>query len=97
MDPFEQGKPAGGHSQIRLSGCDYREQAILCDLFGMVKWAFQKLSNLQLGDKRVILNPLVESTRMSHEAFADGFITNGYNPRSKRGSLGHALFTITIS
>ena len=63
----------------------------------MVKWPFQKLSDLQLGDKRVTLNPLVESARMSHEVFADGFITTGYNLRSKQGSLGHTLFTITIS
>ena len=33
--------------------------AILCDLFGMVKWPFQRLSDLQLGDKKVTLNHLV--------------------------------------
>ena len=27
--------------------------AILCDLFGMVKWPFQRLPDLQLGDKKV--------------------------------------------
>ena len=27
--------------------------AILCDLFGMVKWPFQRLSDLQLGDTKV--------------------------------------------
>ena len=27
-------------------------QAILCDLFGMVKWPFQGLSDLQLGDEK---------------------------------------------
>ena len=30
--------------------------AILCDLFGMVKWPLQRLSDLQLGDKKVTLN-----------------------------------------
>ena len=33
--------------------------AILCDLFGMVKWPFQRLSDVQLGDKNVTLNHLV--------------------------------------
>ena len=33
--------------------------AILCDLFGMVKWALQRLSDLQLGDKKVTLKHLV--------------------------------------
>ena len=33
--------------------------AILCDLFGMVKWPFQRLNDLQLGDKKVTLNHLV--------------------------------------
>ena len=28
-------------------------QAILCALFGMVKWPFQKPSDLQMGDKKV--------------------------------------------
>ena len=27
--------------------------AILCDLFGMVKWPFQGVSDLQLGDEKV--------------------------------------------
>ena len=27
-------------------------QAILCDLFGMVRWPFQGLSDLQLGDEK---------------------------------------------
>ena len=33
--------------------------AIHCDLFGMVKWPFWRLSDLQLGDKKVTLNHLV--------------------------------------
>ena len=33
--------------------------AILCALFGMVKWPFQGLSDLQLGDKKVTKNHLV--------------------------------------
>ena len=33
-------------------------QAILCDLFGMLKWPFQRLSDLQLGDKKVAWNHL---------------------------------------
>ena len=33
--------------------------AILCALFGMVKWHFQRLSDLQLGDQKVTLNHLV--------------------------------------
>ena len=32
--------------------------AILCDLFGVVKWPFKWLSDLQLGDKNVTLNHL---------------------------------------
>ncbi len=32
--------------------------AILCDLFGMVKWPLQRLSDLQLGDKKSTLNHL---------------------------------------
>ena len=37
-----------GHIQEK---CRYR--AILCDLFGMVKWPFQRLSDLQPGYKKV--------------------------------------------
>ncbi len=33
--------------------------AIPCDLFEMVKWPFQRLSDLQPGDKKVTLNHLV--------------------------------------
>ncbi len=33
-------------------------QVILCDLFGLVKWPFQRLSDLQLGDNKVTLNHL---------------------------------------
>ena len=36
-------------------------QAILCDLFGMVKWPFQMLSDLQLGDQKVTLTHLVDT------------------------------------
>ena len=35
--------------------------AVLCDFFGMVKWPFQWLSDLQLGDKKVTLNQLVSN------------------------------------
>ena len=35
--------------------------AILCDLLGMAKWPFQRLSDLQLRDKEVALNHLVVS------------------------------------
>ncbi len=35
--------------------------AILCDLFGMVKWPFKGLSDLQLGNQKVTLNHLVPS------------------------------------
>ena len=34
-------------------------QVIQSDLFGMVKWPVQGLSDLQLGDKKVTLNHLV--------------------------------------
>ena len=34
-------------------------QVIQSDLFGMVKWPFQRLSDLQLGDKKVTKNHLV--------------------------------------
>ena len=30
--------------------------AIVCDLFGMVKWPLQRLSDLQLGDQKVTLD-----------------------------------------
>ncbi len=33
--------------------------ASLCDLFGMGKWPFQRLSDLQIGDEKVTLNHLV--------------------------------------
>ena len=33
--------------------------AILCDLFGMVKWPFKRLSDLQLRDQKVTLNHLI--------------------------------------
>ncbi len=33
--------------------------AILCDLFGMVKWHFERWSDLQLRDQKVTLNHLV--------------------------------------
>ena len=33
--------------------------ASLCDLVGMIKWPFQRLSDLQLGGKKVNLNSLV--------------------------------------
>ncbi len=39
----------------------YTYLAILCDLFGMVKWPFQGLSDLQLGDQKVTLNHLVRT------------------------------------
>ena len=32
--------------------------AILCDLFGMVKWPFQRLSDLQVRDQQVIVHHL---------------------------------------
>ena len=34
---------------------------IQSDLFGMVKWPFQRLSDLQLGDEKVTLNHLEDS------------------------------------
>ena len=34
-------------------------QVIQSNLFGMVKWPFQRLSDLQLGDKKVTKNHLV--------------------------------------
>ena len=37
----------------------YTYLAILCDLFGKVKWPFQSLSDLQLLDKKVTLNHLL--------------------------------------
>ena len=43
-------------SHLKMDGC----LEILCDLFGMVKWPFQGLSDLQIGDKKVTLNHLVE-------------------------------------
>ena len=36
----------------------YTHLAILCDLFGMVKWPFKCLSDLQIGDEKVTLNHL---------------------------------------
>ena len=37
---------------------DKNNLATLCDLFGMVKWPFPRLSDLQLGDQQVTLNHL---------------------------------------
>ena len=34
--------------------------AILCALFGMIKWTLQRLSDLQIGDKKGTLNHLVD-------------------------------------
>ena len=34
-----------------INMCKYVYLASLCDLFGMVKWPFQRISDLQLGDK----------------------------------------------
>ncbi len=42
--------------EIRMEN-EYK--VIQSDLFGMVKWPFQRLSDLQLGDKKVTLNHLV--------------------------------------
>ena len=39
--------------------------AILCDLFGMVKCPFKRLSDLQLGDKRVTSSHLVHKSKVS--------------------------------
>ena len=39
--------------------CRNQSQVILCDFFGMVKWAFQMLSDLQVGDQKVTLNHMV--------------------------------------
>ena len=46
----------GGWCEI--SNCLYL--VIQSDLFGMVKWPFKGLSDLQLGDKKVTLNHLVD-------------------------------------
>ena len=44
--------------------------AILCDLFGMVKWPFQRLSDLQLGDQKVNeLNHLEMNSRCVFPSF----------------------------
>ncbi len=56
-------------------------QVILCDLFGMVKWPFQGISDLQLGDKKATLNHLVwiycqnlPGLPISHMEIAIGFV-----------------------
>ena len=36
-------------------------QVILCHLFGMVKWPFKRLGDLQLRDRKVTLNHLVDT------------------------------------
>ena len=46
-----------GHLGSRYTICV--SLPILCDPFGMVKRPFQRLSHLQLGDKKVTLNHLV--------------------------------------
>ena len=43
-------------------------QAILCDLFGMLKWLFQRLSDLRLGDRKVTLNLASLSYKNSQKA-----------------------------
>ena len=59
--------------------------AILCDLFGMVKWPFQSLSDLQLGDKKVTLNHLVYYFMYLY------FLIFSYEnkTRSRRWHVGH--------
>ena len=47
--------------------------AILCALFGMVKWPFQRLSDLQLGDQKVILNRLENIVRIESCLFGGVF------------------------
>ena len=41
---------------IRRKQKKRRGLAVLCALFGMVKWPFQRLSDLQLGNQKVTLN-----------------------------------------
>ena len=44
---------------IKIYIIKYIYLAILCDLFWMVKWPFQRISDLQLGDRKVTLTHLV--------------------------------------
>ena len=43
---------------LNMFAMDILNLAVLCDLFGMVKWSFHRLSDLQLGDRKVTLNHL---------------------------------------
>ena len=43
---------------FRWTMLNFRGLAILCELFGMVKWPFKRLSDLQLGNQKVTLNHL---------------------------------------
>ena len=45
----------------------YHYLASLCDLFGMIEWPFQRLSDLQPGDKMVTFNHLVQVSLQEDE------------------------------
>ena len=49
----------GGEMHQKSLKADHH-QVILCALFGMVKWPFQRLSDLQLGEQKVTLNHLAD-------------------------------------
>ena len=55
----------------KLANCSIL--AILCDLFGMVKWPFKRLSDLQLGDQKVTLNHLDSAVSLFSSIFNYNF------------------------
>ncbi len=62
MPRWSEGRPACASESLYFCKGEFLvflNLASLCDLFGMVKWPFQRLSDLQLGDKEVTLNHLV--------------------------------------
>ena len=63
-------------------------QVILSDHFGMVKWPFQRLSDLQLGDKKVTLNHLVVSFFVMFQRLVRCFFLFGWSEPVLRDSQG---------
>ena len=55
----------------KLANCSIL--AILCDLFGMVKWPFKRLSDVQLGDQKVTLNHLDSAVSLFSSIFNYNF------------------------
>ena len=72
-------KNRGENSKILWVATTYL--AILCDLFGMVKWPFQWLSGLQLGDQKVGI--LGGPPRHGIHSWAQGYRSNSARRKAR--------------